>query len=156
MRKLDLELEDDLYPPMIAGVVVTYSKNFNSASGLGPLPSAYLKFPTQELRTAHEKILESRNRLYAHRDLSYEGRTRTMKSREPYSVEVTISHDSTAFLFQPIMVDISPGRMDKIADLLRFQMSRLQEELDRKLAKVVDFSKGYKQGKVYLLGKDFP
>lgn len=156
MEEISTTLSNDLYPPMIAGIVVTYSKNFNQADGLGPLPSLFTKFSEPQLQTAHTKIIEARNKLYAHRDIS----VHTFKNSEggvsQYPVEVRINDENTAFLFQPMLKDIPPERIPDIKKLLNFQMERLQVDLDKKLATVVDFNKGYRQGTTYLLGEDFP
>ena len=156
MEEISITLSSDLYPPMIAGVVVTYSKNFNQADGLGPLPNLFTKFPEPKLQIAHAKLIEARNKLYAHRDIS----AHTFKNSEggvsQYPVEVRINDANTAFLFQPMLKDIPPERIPDIKNLLSFQMERLQSDLDKKLATVVDFNKGYKQGATYLLGEDFP
>lgn len=156
MRRSNLDIFDDLYPPMIAGVVVTYAKNFNQADGLGPLPGLFTKFPEASLETAHARLIKARNELYAHRDVS----AHRMKGNDgvmvEYPVHVRINDDNNAFLFEPHLIDIPPKRLPDIEQLLQFQMTRLQDDLDGKLALVVDFDKDYKQGVTYVLGKDFP
>jgi hypothetical protein len=71
-----------------------------------------------------------------------------------YPVEVTI--DDEAFLLRTRMVDIPDARLPAIRELIEFQIRRLNDDLDGKLALVVDFTKGYKRGMVYWLGDDFP
>lgn len=156
MEETSMKLENDLYPPMIAGVVVTYSKNFNQADGLGPLPGLFTTFPDADLKTAHSKLIDSRNKLYAHRDVSAHSFKSTDGGLSEFPVQVRINDENTAFLFQPHLVDIPPKRIPDIRRLLQYQMKRLQDDLDGKLALVVNFEKGYKQGIVYTLGKDFP
>ena len=56
---------------MIAGVVTTYARNFNSAEGLGPLAASYAEFPDTRLDTAHKRIIEARNMFYAHQDITH-------------------------------------------------------------------------------------
>jgi hypothetical protein len=53
IQDLKLDRDSDLFPPMIAGVVTTYARNFNSAEGLGPLAASYNEFPETRLDTAH-------------------------------------------------------------------------------------------------------
>ncbi|MDF3197034.1 hypothetical protein [Pseudomonas sp. 1928-m] len=156
MEEISLKLNSDLYPPMIAGIAVTYSKNFNQADGLGPLPSLFTKFPESQLHTAHTKLIDARNKLYAHRDVSAHIFKNSDGGVSQFPVEVRINDENTAFLFQPKLRDIPPERIPEINKLLKFQMGRLQSDLDKKLATVVDFKKGYKQGVTYLLGEDFP
>ena len=156
IEDLGISNESDLYPPLIAGVVVTYSKNFNQADGLGPLPKIFSKFPDEELRIAHEKVIDARNTLYAHRDVSAHSFNNSEGGISQYPVNVRISEDNTAFLFQPHLVDISSRRIPHIRSLIQFQMERLQEDLDAKVDLTVDSNKSYKQGVEYLLGHDFP
>lgn len=151
-----IRFEGDIYPPMMTGIVVTYSKNFNQADGLGPLPSKFTKFPEVALKTAHIKLIESRNKLYAHRDVDAHSFKNSDGGLSDFPVEVRINDENTAFLFQPYLYDIPLAKIPDIRNLIQFQMQRLQEDLDEKLALVVDFNKGYKQGDVYLLGEDFP
>jgi hypothetical protein len=156
MESSGLTNNNDLYPPMIVGVTVTYAKNFNQTDGLGPLPDSFARFPTADLQTAHSKLIKARNELYAHRDIGAhlfkddEGRS------VAYPVEVIVNDENTTFLFRPKLIDIPVARLPQIKELIQFQMKRLQDDLDGKLAATVDFDKGYKRGVVYMLGEDFP
>lgn len=154
MESAGLKIDSDLYAPMIAGVTVTYAKNFNDAGGLGPLPNFFTQFPSANLQTAHAKLIEARNQLYAHRDARAHLFKNAKGQTVAYPVEVTI--EGEAFLFRTRMVDIPDARLPTITELIQFQMKRLKDDLDGKLALMVDFSKGYKRGVVYWLGDDFP
>lgn len=156
MEEVKIQNEHNLYPPMIAGVAVTYAKNFNQAEGLGPLPRSFTRFPKSEMHIAHVRLIEARNTLYAHRDISAHSFKMNDGRVTKYPVEVRINNENTAFLFQPQLIDIPPRRISSIRKLIEFQMTRLQQDLDNKLSIIVDFNKGYKQGIVYLLGEDFP
>jgi hypothetical protein len=156
IENLGLKLEDDLYTPMIAGVVVTYAKNFNQADGLGPLPNFFEKFPDPMLQTAHEKVIEARNKHYAHRDTIAHSFKKDQGRPDPYSVHVRINYETKDFKFQPNLIDIPPERIKQIIQLIQFQMDRLQKDLDEKLALIIDVDKNYEQDKVYILGEDFP
>lgn len=156
MESLALKQEDFLYPPMLAGVAVTYSKNFNQADGLGPLPNFFKNFSDPDLQTAHTKLIEARNKLYAHRDASFHEFKNEKGESSIYPVEVKINDANTAFLFQPRLVDIPPSRMSLIKQMILLQTVRLQADLDSKLDEVVDYQQGYQQGVVYKLGENFP
>jgi hypothetical protein len=156
MEQFEVELNDDIFPPMMAGVVTTYARNFNEASGLGPLPKSYEKFSAKELKLAHGNVIKARNKLYAHRDTDNHSYNCNQKISEPYSVQVAISDENDAFLFKPTLIDIPPSRLGDIKKLIAFQLQRLKDDLDSKLAIVVDFDKGYEQGVNYTLGVDFP
>lgn len=154
MERARLKVDSDLYPPMIAGVAVTYAKNFNDADGLGPLPDFFTRFPTTNLRIAHAKLIEARNQVYAHRDARAHMFTNDKGQTVAYPVEVTINDEE--FLLRTRMVEIPDARLPVIRELVEFQMRRLKDDLDGKLALVVDFAKGYERGRVYWLGDDFP
>lgn len=146
---------NDLYPPMMAGIATTYARNFNDANGLGPLPKMYQKFPCHDIKTAHDKVIQARNKIYAHRDINGHSYSSKTQEHEPYTVYVQQGKNEE-FLFCPIMVDIPPSKLVKIKELIEFQMARLQDDLDNKLALVLDFDKTYEQGVIYTLGRDFP
>jgi hypothetical protein len=154
MESAGLKVASDLYAPMIAGVTVTYAKNFNDADGLGPLPEFFTRFPTANLRAAHAKLIDARNQVYAHRDARAHLFKNDKGQTVAYPVEVTIEGD--AFLFRTRMVDIPDARLPMIRKLIEFQVKRLRDDLDGKLALIVDFTKGYKRGTIYWLGDDFP
>jgi len=154
MEASRLTNESNLYPPMIAGVTVTYAKNFNRAEGLGPLPDLFTQFPSAALKKAHERLIDARNRLYGHRDAGAHLFTNEKGETVAFPVEVTIDHES--FLFRTRMVDIPAAKLPVVRELIEFQMKRLKDDLDGKLALVVDFAKGYKRGVVYWLGDYFP
>ncbi|MDH3354454.1 MAG: hypothetical protein OEL79_04485, partial [Chromatiales bacterium] len=143
-------------PPMMAGVITTYAKNFNEASGLGPLPSSYENFPNDEFKIAHEKVIEARNKLYAHRDTDNHSYTSKNEINNAYTVQVSLNESNDAFQFMPILIDIHPDKLSKIKDLILFQIERLKEDLNKKLSVTVDFKKSYSRGVTYTLGVDFP
>ena len=58
-----------LFSPQMAGIVVTYAKNFVSALGIGPLHQSYSGFVDEDMQATHDRLLQSRHALYAHRDV---------------------------------------------------------------------------------------
>lgn len=150
MQEQGLKVNDDLYNPMMCGVITTYGMNFNKANGLGPLPKAYEKFENVKLAESHEKMINARNQLYAHRDIE-----NTINDREnAYKIDVWL--ENGMLLMRPTMIDISHDRIQDILFLIACQRQKLQEDLDSKLMQVVDKSKEYRENEVWELGRDFP
>jgi hypothetical protein len=156
MRDEKIDGSSNLFPCMMSGVVVTYAKNFNQADGLGPLPSLYTKFPNTELDIAHAKLMNSRNTVYAHRDEKSHTFQDSDGSIHNYPVNVVLDSKQGQFLFGPYLVDIAYSKIPDILSLLRFQLERLQTDLDSKLLKVVDHTKNYEPDTDYILGVSFP
>ena len=155
MRELKLDINSELYSPMMSGVVTTYARNFNSSHGIGPLPGSYTKFPDTNLTIAHEKVIETRNKIYAHRDVSYQS-VRSKSQFSPYRIFVELKPTLDGFNFTPVLADIPPNRMPDIINLVEFQHKRVIEDLSVKNELTTDFSKEYDFGKVYEWGVDIP
>lgn len=150
MESPDTNIDETLYSAIISSVVTTYAVNFNQSDGVGPLPKMYERFSDPSIKDAHENLLSARNQLYAHRDInSTKGRT-----DKAYKIEVWLQDG--LLLQRPYMIDISYGKLPAIKALIKYQRSRLQTDLDAKLARIVDPGKEYKEGEVWELGVDFP
>lgn len=150
MESPDTKIDETLYSAMISSVVTTYAVNFNRADGVGPLPKMYEEFDDRSIKEAHNRLLDARNQLYAHRDIHSTKKT----TEKAYKVEVWLQDGM--LLQRPYMIDISSGKLPEIKALIAFQRSRLQVDLDSKLAKIIDPSKDYKEGQMWELGVDFP
>jgi len=146
----DTKLDETLYSAMIASVVTTYAVNFNQANGVGPLPKMYEEFNDFSIREAHNQLLDARNKLYAHRDIHNTKKT----TEKAYKIEVWLQDGM--LLQRPYMIDISSGKLPEIKELITFQRSRLQIDLDGKLAQIIDPNKDYKEGEIWELGVNFP
>ena len=144
------KIDETLYSAMISSVVTTYAVNFNQADGVGPLPKMYEEFDDLKIKEAHNRLLDARNQLYAHRDIHSTKET----TEKAYNVEVWLQDGM--LLQRPYMIDISPGKLSEIKALIAFQRSRLQVDLDGKLAQIIDPNKDYKEGQMWELGVDFP
>ena len=147
--------EDPLYAPMFAGICVTYSKPFQGAEGLGPLPSQFSEFPADSpFALVHADLLESRNRIYAHRDLLSVHILSASTAEETVRVEVDLQPDGfTVFATEP---QWPKSRVNSLIELCEFQRTRLKDELHKKLVSLCTVGgKTYKAGH-YTLGVDFP
>lgn len=150
MESPNTKINETLYSAMISSVVTTYAVNFNQADGVGPLPSMYEKFDDSRIQEAHDELLAARNQLYAHRDIS----STKEANEKAYKIEVWLQDG--LLLQRPYMIDISSSKLPEIKSLITFQRSRLQVDLDGKLAQIIDLGKEYKEGEVWELGVDFP
>lgn len=150
MESPDTKIDETLYSAMISSVVTTYAVNFNQADGIGPLPKMYQEFDDHRIKEAHNRLLDARNQLYAHRDIHSTKET----TEKAYKVDVWLQDGM--LLQRPYMIDISSGKLSEIKALIAFQRSRLQVDLDGKLAQIIDPSKDYKEGQMWELGVDFP
>ena len=150
MESPETNIDETLYSAMISSVVTTYARNFNQSDGVGPLPKTYQKFDNPKSQEAHEQLLSARNQLYAHRDIH----NTKQKIDNAYKIDVWLQDG--LLLQRPHMIDISVRKLPEIKLLVSDQRSRLQLDLDGKLAQVIDQSKEYKEGEVWELGVDFP
>jgi len=150
MESPDTKIDETLYSAMISSVVTTYAVNFNQADGVGPLPKMYEKFDDAGMKDAHNRLLNARNKLYAHRDVHSSKKA----DERAYRIEVWLQDG--LLLQRPYMIDISSRKLPEIKSLIAFQRNRLQGDLDGKLAQIIDPAKEYKEGEVWELGVDFP
>lgn len=150
MESPDTKIDETLYSAMISSVVTTYAVNFNQANGVGPLPKMYEEFDDRKINEAHNRLLAARNQLYAHRDIQ------STKETNEQACKVEVWLQDGMLLQRPYMIDISSRKLPEIKALIAFQRSRLQVDLDRKLAQIIDTSKDYREGQMWELGVDFP
>ena len=155
MTELKLGINSDLYSPMMSGVVTTYARNFNASTGMGPLPRSYTKFPDAKLTVAHGKIIEARNKIYAHRDASHHS-VEPSSDISPYRLFVELKPTLDGFNFTPVLTDIPPDRIPDIITLVDFQHKRAIKDLSAKNELITDFGKEYDLGRTYEWGVDIP
>jgi hypothetical protein len=150
MESPDTKIDETLYSAMISSVVTTYAKNFNQSDGVGPLPKQYGIFENNKNKEAHEKLIAARNQLYAHRDI------KSTKSDVKNAYKIDVWLQDGQLLLRPHMIDISASKLAEIKSLISHQRERLQEDLDGKLAQIVNQDRTYKEGEIWELGIDFP
>jgi hypothetical protein len=150
MESPDTKIDETLYSAMISSVVTTYARNFNQSDGVGPLPKRYEKFNDHKNEEAHEELLKARNQLYAHRDIH------NTKSKYEKAYKIDVWLQDGLLLQRPHMIDISADKLPEIKSLISYQRNRLQEDLDGKLAQIINPNRDYKEGEIWELGIDFP
>ena len=93
-----LDANSLLFTPQMTGVVVTYAKNFVEAEGFGSLQAPFLSFTDEALQETHDKIMDARHKLYAHRDataakdFTYDDNSPVV----PYQVGIELRNDECA------------------------------------------------------------
>ena len=140
----------------MAGLVVTYAKNFTESEGIGPLPEMFSDLPDGIMRHTHGILMRSRHTLYAHRDVrAAKGFVYDYNySSEPYEVEISFSKEKGLICY-PQIPELSTEILPHVVSLCVFQSSRIFEEVE-KLLPVLTNGKIYKEGVRYVIGKDFP
>jgi len=139
---------------MIAGICVTYCKNFIGSNGNGRLPGSYAIFEDKRHRQTHVDFMESRNAIYAHRDLM---RDQELKKSDlnPALLWVHITfHKSGGMAVNTQEKHLHPDRLPEFRALIEFQRNRLKYDLSDKIMALAD-GKKYLPGE-YVLGETFP
>jgi hypothetical protein len=150
----------DLYSACMTGIVVTYTLPFGENNLLGSLDDKYRSgFPTVEMTETHKGLLYYRDSTYAHRDLlkskfTAEGDARPDVHTSRIKIEVARNGRGASISSIPILPDIQTDSLPLIADLLRFQIKRINIAA-ASLLEHMAAGKSYMPG-VYTVGVDFP
>jgi hypothetical protein len=148
---------DDLFHPQMAGIVVTYCKNFNESNGFGPLGAEYRKFEDLDHRHTHEILLQSRNKLYAHRDKN--GAQEFVYDNEsesgPYELKIRFAEDTGGLNMFLNIPDLNCEILPYVCSLCEFQIERTTDEMGKLLHAICERGE-YKRGKLYTVGENFP
>ena len=146
---------DSIYTPCIAGISVTYMKPFVQSKGLGPLPNSFRKFDDLLLKHTHERLEESRNRIYAHSDvenahiLQYDN----PEPVRPYEIRVELKVGEPP-TFCPMLPDLNAALGIHVRRLCVLQAERAGKKMNEIMA-LMNTGKEYKAGS-YILGENFP
>src|SRR5262245_49899721 len=65
--------QTDLIHCLYTGIVVTYARSFGENQGLSRIPRKFREFTDVNLQKLHDRLLETRDTMYAHRDIKKEG-----------------------------------------------------------------------------------
>lgn len=144
--------------PMMAGVVVTYARNFTSSEGIGSLSSDFGRFSDSALQTAHDSIMEVRHAIYAHRDYN---RLSQMEDPEdsdrlPYDVTITFHDKLSGFDFDIANPQQDPATLEAIIRLCMFQRDRVAAKLKSAINHCLLEGHDIEPGKSYKIGVNFP
>ncbi len=142
-----------LYSPMVTGVVVTYMRPFMEAEGLGALPAEFERFTDHDLQEAHDQLKESRNQLYAHRDVRNGAALPTLDGTIPFDMDIEFD-GSQSYKLMPGVIEIPPENLPDFVRLCEFQRQRITAKITKAWPSLTG-SKTYAPGK-YKVGVDFP
>jgi hypothetical protein len=146
--------ESPLYSPMMAGVVVTYSRPFVRSDWLGILPPDFSRCDDGELRSTHHDLIAARHSLYAHTDAKKACDLDLEKgSPTPFEMRITIKKAGGVDV-EPGVVEMLPESLGQVVALCRHQRDRVEAEV-RKLWPALTGGRRYAPG-TYAVGVDFP
>jgi hypothetical protein len=143
-----------LFTPQMAGVVVTYAKNFVSAEGFGSLQEPFTTFNDRSMQETHDRLLHFRDKLYAHRDaiaaqsFIYDD----VSSVAPYKMRVELRKGE--FTALPAVPELNPAILPFVIRLCDLQSERVRAEIGR-IIPLMTAGKSYKAG-LYTVGDGFP
>jgi len=127
MKDNDFEFNHPLYSAMICGALTAYARNFNSADNIGKLNGSYEKFEEDAVKAFHDLVLKLRNKVHAHRDLSFEHEGKEYE----HKIEVRINDGEIEF--KPITPDLYPDQIDTFIGLIDTQIERIYKDINSKL-----------------------
>lgn len=68
--QLNCEPGDNRYQPLLFGAVTSYARPFTKNKGFGTLPAKWERFESDEFNSAHKQVMDYRNTVAAHSDIS--------------------------------------------------------------------------------------
>jgi hypothetical protein len=147
--------DDDVIFGVWTGVVAAYARSFTQNQGISALDAKFSRFALPRDQVLHDRLIEMRNRLHAHKDrLWEEGVAANMgKNESASSVIVTILEDGQTE-WEVRRPAFSVAYFADVKALCELQTTRLIQESDGILKNFLE-SQPVTPGK-YDLEKDFP
>lgn len=117
---------DMIFRPLMAGIIVTYARAFQGNDGIGLLDDAFEKFSDPALSEIHKKVLQFRDKLYAHRDASDAAMfTRPTSSSAPDLYQLQIRFDDAGnFSCCSNAPELNPQHLPNIVKLCDIQAAK--------------------------------
>jgi hypothetical protein len=156
--ELHLPEDDFLYGACMAGIVVTYARPFSCGDDIGGL-RGFSRFENTKFRSAHQELIETRKKVYAHHDASgienLEIRNRSESDAYAVTLELEKGKYGKYFIRPDVRVpQITTDSLPAFVELFRFQMNRGEQATDV-VVKKLGAGKFYSLG-FYELGINFP
>jgi hypothetical protein len=151
-----LDAGDMKYGPMIAGLIITYAKNFVENAELGMLRKPFNQFEDRITYEAHHTAMIVRHKVYAHRDAKA-GREFIHDDNdlaETYEVRIRLHGDGVGCSADALLPDLPPDFLPHFIELCELQHIRAKDELNR-LVKEIRSCGQYSPGE-YVVGMNFP
>jgi hypothetical protein len=145
----------DVFFGLWTGVVVAYARSFTQNKGVSAIDAKFKRFNSQWRQALHDRLIEIRHRLYAHKDRSWEEQVaaKFFKSNFVSKVFVTVFPDGETE-WEVQRPTFPEKYFADVKDLCEFQSNRLKQESDSMLKHFLE-SHNVTAGK-YDLEKDFP
>jgi hypothetical protein len=151
-----LDATDLKYGPMLAGMVITYAKNFVENTELGRLREPFIRFRDRAMCEAHHTAMIVRHKVYAHRDLEA-GREFTHDDNDPgetYEVRIQLHDDGVGCSANVLLPDLPPDFLPHFVELCELQHTRAKNEIKNLVRTIRSFGE-YDPGE-YVVGSNFP
>jgi hypothetical protein len=137
------------------GIVISYARSFGNNNGLSAISTEFRRFPDKESQLLHDVLLDSRDTIYAHRDLIREGERLPVRLRKEDFQKIEIDIPESGVIEWNVRRPALPkAYLKDIAALCRFQIDRLSAS-STKMLQYFGAQKSFSPGR-YILGDDFP
>jgi len=121
----DYDPKEHLFSASVAGIVVSYCRPFMSGSGLGPLSAEHSEFPSPELKSAHDLVVEARNKVTAHMDLLHVVGLHSQGTIQNHPGEILVHLTEQGVFFESTATYLNPNRIKGVIELCDFQSARV-------------------------------
>jgi hypothetical protein len=137
------------------GIVICYARSFGENHGLSKISADFHQFHDERLQTLHKFLLDSRNTIYAHKDLTREGEHLPAIPPEEYFQQIEIDIPKSGVIEWHVSGPVVPVvYLEDIAALCEFQIARLNASSTKMLQHFCE-QKSYSPGR-YILSDSFP
>lgn len=139
---------------MFTGLAVSYARSFGQNNGLASISSKFERFADPALKETHDRLISSRNEIYAHKDTQAElGQLTPQGQREVSKIEIDINDKGeTYWMLQ--RVGFHMDFLQHVKKLCEFQCERINVASTEMLVHFLT-EKTYLPGR-YVLGETFP
>ena len=155
MLSLDATARHEVRHCIYTGIVVSYARSFGENQGLSALGKEFRRFDDPKMQKLHDALLETRDTIYAHKDVRREGDRLSPEIRkdelQTIRIDIAESGESHWMVNRSFLPE---DYLNDIAALCDFQMARMNQA-SRAMLFHFCRSKQYLPGR-YVLGENFP
>lgn len=153
-----LKHNGDIYPAMMSGVIVCYARCFVSNTGAPNFSgkSEFTVFEDDYFQKTHDKILADRNNLSAHLNTQALKDLKDAVENDILPFEFYVVVEKSSFFIRPSLVTNHPEFLERVIDLCREQIRRVDKVIVNKLNHLGVEPSDYPDGHYFMLGDDFP
>ncbi len=152
----NLQTDNLTYSPKVAGIIITYAKNFFKSDGLMPLDQSFNDFKSLDMYQTHGTAIIVRDQIYAHSDVTAAQHFKhdDDDAAQTYEVKLTLGDELRSCDASVLLPDLPIGFLTNFVALCDLQRSRCSEEIVR-LVETIRSTWAYPPGE-YVVGEDFP